>query len=440
MGELARESRDVERRRRVASAGDGDGARARGVGHGPRDGHGAGVEGLGLERAHRAVPDHLPRRANRVGELRHAARADVEAHPAVGDAADHHLRLGAGLERPAADVVRRQHDGAPAGACVVQDGVCLLHHVGLDEALAGRDAFGAQERVGHGAADDDGVHLVEEVREGKQLVAHLRAADDRHERALRSLKRLAEEAQLSLEEPSGDGRRALRLHGDGKRHHRGIGAVRGAERVVHVGIGVGGELRGEGGVALLLALLEAQVLEKEHLPGPQRGHGGLRGVVGGHLAGEDHLGLAGKQLLQALEHRAQALAGLEAGAGRAAEVAGDDDRRTARDERLDGRQRAADAAVVGDGARVVGGDVEVGTDEDALSPGVERVDGSARGRAPGRGGGGVRHTSTIRACTRPNRIARRPRRARCSSSAPPPAGSPRLRRNFPSACPAAASA
>src|SRR6266852_4430228 len=48
-------------------------------------------------------------------------------------------------------------------------------------------------------------------------------------------------------------------------HRRGVRAVHGAERVVHVDVRDGGELAGEVLVVLLLLRVEAEVLEQEHL-------------------------------------------------------------------------------------------------------------------------------------------------------------------------------
>jgi hypothetical protein len=70
----------------------------------------------------------------------------------------------------------------------------------------------------------------------------------------------------------------LALHGLGNSHHGGLGPVAGAEGVVAVGIAVRRELPGEGGVALLLGLVEAEVLEQEDLAGLHGPHAG-RGLL-----------------------------------------------------------------------------------------------------------------------------------------------------------------
>ncbi len=55
--------------------------------------------------------------------------------------------------------------------------------------------------------------------------------------------------------------------------HGGVGPVAGAEGVVDVEVAERGDLRGEGGVALLLLGVEAEVLEEDDFAGLQRGAG-----------------------------------------------------------------------------------------------------------------------------------------------------------------------
>ena len=97
--DLVGEAELLERRGRVAAADDGRPGRVRDrLGDRPR----AGGERLELERAHRPVPEHGPGRARSLAPYAaRGARADVEAHPAVGhvDAVD---RLGRRRRRPVA--------------------------------------------------------------------------------------------------------------------------------------------------------------------------------------------------------------------------------------------------------------------------------------------------------------------------------------------------
>ena len=147
--------------------------------------------------------------------------------------------------------------------------------------------------------------------------------------------------------------------------------MRGAERVVDVHVAERGQFLAERGVVLLLALVEAQVLQHEHVAVAQRG--GLRARVVAHRVGCEHDGLA-QELGELLRGGAQRERLLEALARRAAEVAHEHDARALRDELLDGGQRGADARVVGDGA-VLHRHVEVDAHERALPGGVQLVDG-----------------------------------------------------------------
>ncbi len=55
----------------------------------------------------------------------------------------------------------------------------------FDERLADRPALRLEERVGHGAADEQRIDLAEQVLDDLELVRDLGAAEDRDERTLR---------------------------------------------------------------------------------------------------------------------------------------------------------------------------------------------------------------------------------------------------------------
>ena len=59
------------------------------------------------------------------------------------------------------------------------------------ERLADVLALREQESIGHGAADDQHIHLVEQIAQQVELGRNLGAADDRCERPLRVFQRLA---------------------------------------------------------------------------------------------------------------------------------------------------------------------------------------------------------------------------------------------------------
>lgn len=150
------------------------------------------------------------------------------------------------------------------------------------------------------------------------------------------------------------------------------GAVRGAERVVHVRLAERGQFLAERGIVLLLALVEAQVLHHQHVAVAQRG---------GFRAGRRRPPCRWQQHTGAWPISSESFWGggtqrerlLEALAGRTAEMAHEDDARAVVDEFLDGGQRRADARVVGDGA-VLHRHVEVDAHEHALAARVQLVD------------------------------------------------------------------
>ena len=146
--------------------------------------------------------------------------------------------------------------------------------------------------------------------------------------------------------------------------------MRRAERVVDVDVGERGQLLAEGGVVLLLALVEAQVLEQQHVAVAQRGRLGL-GILA-HRVAREHDRLAEK-LGKAQRGRAQAERLLVTGARRTSQVAHQDDARAVADELLDRGQRGADARVIGDDA-VFDRHVEVDAHQHLLASRVERID------------------------------------------------------------------
>jgi hypothetical protein len=114
-------------------------------------------------------------------------------------------------------------------------------------------------------------------------------------------------------------------------------------------------------VVLLLALVQAAVLQQHHLAG--------RHVDTVHPVGHQLHGLA-QQFGQARGHRGQRVLGLEFALGRAAQVAGDHDGGTGVQRHADAGHAGADARVFGDVAGVVLRHVEVGADEHALALGL----------------------------------------------------------------------
>ena len=140
--------------------------------------------------------------------------------------------------------------------------------------------------------------------------------------------------------------------------------------------------------------IEADVLEQGDLALTQGGDGlgsGGANDVGGQR--DLHAG----QLGEARGNGGQREGGIDLTLG-AAEVSHDDDLGTGVGEGLEGRQRRADTAVVGDDA-VLERNVEVGADEDALAAQVAQGgDGPHEESFRSEGGGDVRD-ARARACT-----------------------------------------
>ena len=221
---------------------------------------------------------------------------------------------------------------------LLEEGTGQRQLVLLDQRAPELAALGLEEGVGHRAADQHLVDATEQVVEHADLVRDLGAADDGHERPLDVAEQLAEELHLALHQE------AHPLGGDelGDPGRRGVRAVRGAEGVVDVDVGVAGQRARERLVVGLLGRREAQVLQQRHRAGAQIvDH--LAGAVAHRLVGQRDVGA--EQLRQPRGDRLERvlLVGLALGAP---EVRGEDDPRPLLDRQLDGRQALPDAGVV----------------------------------------------------------------------------------------------
>ncbi len=134
-------------------------------------------------------------------------------------------------------------------------------HVLLGEKrVADADASRLEEREAHRAADQHLVRDLQETVEDTDLVRHLGSAENHDQRPLGVVAERRQLGELALEQEPCVRRQEVR-HALGRR----VGAVRGAERVVHVEVCQIGQASGEVGVVLRLPLLPAAVLEQEHL-------------------------------------------------------------------------------------------------------------------------------------------------------------------------------
>jgi hypothetical protein len=123
-----------------------------------------------------------------------------------------------------------------------------------------------------------------------------------------------------------------------------VGAVRGAEGVVHVDLGERGELTGEARLVLLLPGMEAEVLEQHDVPRPHLPHGLLH-LVAHAVLGEAHR--LPQQLRQLRRHRPQAVARVRLPLG-ATEVGGEEEDAAGARQLADRRDRLLQPGRVAD--------------------------------------------------------------------------------------------
>ncbi len=377
IGELAGDAGVVQRRDGVAAAGDRlelalAGEEADRLG----DGEGRRLERRRLEGAERAVPHQRLDLAERLLDRHDRLRPDVEDHLVVCDVIDvDHPRVGMRLELLGDGRVDRQDDAALGPVGVRQDLARRVGHVLLAQRLADGLALREQEGVGHAAADDQDVDLVDQVAEQLELGGDLRAADDGRDRTLRIAERDRERLELRLHGAAGKGRQLV-----GDALGRGVGAVGGGEGVVDVEVAELGEAFDDRRVVLFLALVEAGVLEQQDVAVLHFGDGGGGDVADavGRKADRtaDDLGDGGGDGTQRILLVRAALG--------TAEMREQDHLAALVGDLGDGRGDALDARLVGDLA-VLGGNVEVDAQEHALAGDVgvvERAEWFGHDRSP----------------------------------------------------------
>jgi hypothetical protein len=130
----------------------------------------------------------------------------------------------------------------------------------LEQAGADRRAPGLEEGVGHGADHGQGVDARQQVLEHARLGRDLRSTDNRQQRLPGRVQGAVQSLQLGQHQQARVGRQVVR-----DADHRRVGAVRGREGIVDVNLPLGRKLACEGGVVLLVARIEADVLEQDGL-------------------------------------------------------------------------------------------------------------------------------------------------------------------------------
>ncbi len=276
MGEPVPHRGGVERRHRVAAAGKTDkllrGRQFRGrFGHLDR----AVVERLELEGAERAVPDQRLGAAEHRNDVLDAARPDVEDHVVFADRRPPRRRARAHARRISAP--RRHRPAARSRGFIALALAMISRAVGNEivfaQRFADRLALRREERIGHAAADDQRLDLVQKVAEQIELGGNLGAADDGRDRMLRRLERLLQRIELGLHGAAGIGGQI------GCRHDcriRGVLAMRDRKGVIDKDVAERREFLGEVLVVLFLAGMEAGVFQTKNVAVFHRGDGGLR--------------------------------------------------------------------------------------------------------------------------------------------------------------------
>ncbi len=150
----------------------------------------------------------------------------------------------------------------------------VVDQIGFDQRLADLFALREQKSIGHGAADDQHVDFLQQVAEQVELGGNLGAADDGRERTRRLVEHLLEGFQLRLQRSSRISRQQMR-----QPFGRGVRAVRHREGVVDENVAELGERGDESRIVLLLAGMEAGVLQADDVAVLHRRHRMLGGLA-----------------------------------------------------------------------------------------------------------------------------------------------------------------
>ena len=370
MGHLVAQAHLLDSCSGVAAADNG-GSIA--LGHSLGNSQGAGSQGRVLKHAHGAVPDNGLAGLDGISKQLHGLGADVAAlHVSRdrGDGNDHGIDgsvdgIGEVLDAGGIDG-QQQLNALLLG---------LGHHVlavvelaVVAQALADLVALGLQEGVGHAAADDQRVDLLQQVGDDVQLVRNLGAAQNSGEGTLGIVHGVAEILDLLLHQVADSGILDIVGHTGGG----AVSAVAGAEGVVNVSVGQAGQLLAESGLVLGLLLAETGVLQQNDLAVAHGGNSSL-----GVLADDIVIVRKGNRLAQLLAQADSNGGQAELGLGavlRLAQMAAQNDLSAVGNQLLDGRQCGVDAVIVGDNA-VLHRDVEVAANQYALAGVVLIVNG-----------------------------------------------------------------
>ena len=248
-------------------------------------------------------------------------------------------------------------------------------------------ALGLDEGISHAASDDEVVHLGEEVLKHCEFAGYLAAADDRGEGVLCVLEHVVDGLDLAFHKVT-----EHFVFGEvfGYQGGRSVCAVRGAECVVDVAVGVGREFPGEFLLAFLNGLLGCCLLLVGGVIGESAGFAFFLGVVAevleqqgfaglegcGHLIGLLAVGSEGYGSAEALRDMLDDVSEGEFGVDLlgASEMRHDDEGTALLQHLLEGGHCPADAGVVGDFEILVQRNIEIHADDGLFAGKVVSVD------------------------------------------------------------------
>ena len=299
MRETVAEPGFLHRRHRIAAAHDRHGSTTGRFRTRPGHRHRPRSERRHLEHTHRAVPHERPGVVHCGLEPLHGRGTDVDPDLVRAELLDRARCAGRrAVGRRGRDAVHGQHELDAAPRCVGEHLARHLDAVVLDERAPHRLSLRLEEREHHRAADEQPVDLPEQRGDHVDLAGDLGAAEDRDERPLRAIERLPQVLELLLHQEPGHRRLEQVRHALG----RGVGAVRRAERVVHVHVAKPRQPLRELRIVALLLRVEAHVLEHQRLAVLERAGRRFR-LLSDAVRSPRHR--AAKQALEPLPHRAE---------------------------------------------------------------------------------------------------------------------------------------
>ena len=193
--------------------------------------------------------------------------------------------------------INRQEQLNALVSSLLEQAECQLDLVFLAERGADLAALCLGEGVGHAAADDDGVALVDQVLDNADLVGNLSAAQDCNERTSRVAQSLAHDGDFLLDQEAAYSRQVICDACGGS-----VCTVCGAECVVDVNVSHVSHSLCQRSVVLGLALFKANILKQNDLARLNLS-GQLLSVLAYNVLCQ--LDFLAKQLAQALSDRSQ---------------------------------------------------------------------------------------------------------------------------------------